>query len=221
MRQLSRAAAAVIVGLVVQSMLVSSASAIVQVNVGDLLKFSNGLGGNGGGEFGALVNGGPGSFVTFCVERGESLNFTDSFVVSAISTTSQNSGVALHAGTADLFSRFHNGNLLGYTGTAGQQTSLQLAIWFFQGQLAIGPSLVATYAADAGAQAYVLSAAGAVGTGAVKILNMRTLAAAGQQDSPAQDVLIVPEPASVLAWSLIGGCFVVGNRLRRGKWLLG
>ncbi len=32
-----------------------------------------------------------------------------------------------------------------------------------------------------------------------------------------QVVEIVPEPASILAWSLIGGCFVVGHRIRRNR----
>jgi hypothetical protein len=36
-----------------------------------------------------------------------------------------------------------------------------------------------------------------------------------------QVIEIVPEPASVLAWTLIGGCFVAGHRIRRGKWSLG
>jgi hypothetical protein len=30
-----------------------------------------------------------------------------------------------------------------------------------------------------------------------------------------QVIEIVPEPASVVAWSLIGGCFIVGHRIRR------
>lgn len=218
MRKLSRAAAAIALAVLVQGVFANAVSAGPTVNVGDLLKFSNGPGVNGGGEFGVSVNGAPESFITFCVERTEGLNFDDQFVVAGISTTSQSSGVPLHAGTAYLYTLFHNGNLPGYAHTNAKATSLQLAIWHFQNQLAVGPGgdLTAAFLADADAQAYVAAAAGAVGTGAVKILNMQTLAG-----GLAQDVLIVPEPASVLAWSLIGGCFVVGNRLRRGKWLLG
>jgi hypothetical protein len=39
---------------------------------------------------------------------------------------------------------------------------------------------------------------------------------------PFQDqiVEIVPEPASILGWSLIGGCFVVGHRIRRSRMIV-
>ena len=206
MRQLSRAAAAIALIVV----FAGAVSAAPTLNVNDELNFDPGLGSNGGGEFTANVMTGVSTgavFKTFCIERTQRLNFDDNFIIGAITTA------GLDSGTAYLFSKFHNGNLANYSSASGaDQTSLQLAIWFLQGQLGFSPDLNATYLADAKASTFVASAAGAVGTYGVRILKMQNLSG-----GDAQDVLIVPEPASILAWSLIGGCFVAGHRIRRNK----
>jgi hypothetical protein len=215
MRQLSRAAAAIalIVGFA------GSASAALSVSVGDELTLSDtGVGqegGNGGGEFLATMTSGASAglkFKTFCVELGE-------FLQSPVKIAAIVDGPAdLDSRTALLFSKFWNGNLANYDHGAADQTALQLAIWFTQGQLGLGTpaanSLLAQYNVNAKAQQYVASAAGAVGTYGVKRLRLVNL---NNPPGGAQDVLIVPEPASILAWSLIGGCFVAGHRIRRNK----
>jgi hypothetical protein len=195
--------------VVVQAFFVGAASA--KVSVGDLLNFDPGLGSNGGGEFKANVVTGTSagtSFQTFCIERTETLDFSANFRIGAITQA------GLHNGTALLFRLFSDGTLLGYDGDAASQTALQLSLWFFQGQLAFSPDLTAQYLGNAEALAYTAIGATSTKKHGVQILKMQRL-----NGTPAQDVLITPEPASMLAWALIGGCFVAGHRIRRGKWL--
>jgi len=84
-------------------------------------------------------NGAFTAFNTFCVEINQyiSVGNTYSYTIANGSDGGINSPnltpVAL--GTAWLYSQFFNGTLAGFTDTAQQQTDLQNAIWFFQGEL--------------------------------------------------------------------------------------
>mgnify|MGYP000337545648 CR=1 FL=1 len=67
------------------------------------------------------------------------------------------------------------------------------------------------------AQSYLDSAVATVGQKKANLYALSPTDGLGQD----QVIEIIPEPASVLAWTLIGGCFVAGHRIRRGKWNLG
>ena len=90
------------------------------------------------GEFVMMPQDGT-AFDTFCVERNQYINVggTYSYVIANGSDGGVNSPnlTPVSLGTAWLYSQFRDGTLAGFTGTTAQQTDLQNAIWFFQGEL--------------------------------------------------------------------------------------
>ena len=88
------------------------------------------------GEFVMIPDTGT-PFNTFCVERTQYIGIgnTYSYEVSSMSDGGINGPHYVSLGTAWLYSQFRNGTLNGFSGTTSQQTDLQNAIWYLQGEL--------------------------------------------------------------------------------------
>ena len=89
-----------------------------------------------GGEFVLTPDTGT-AFNTFCIERNQFINVggTYSYQISSTSDGGINGPAPVSLGTAWLYSQFLNGTLSGFAGSTGQQTDLQNAIWYCQGEL--------------------------------------------------------------------------------------
>jgi len=76
-------------------------------------------------------------FNTFCVERTQyiSIGGVYSYQIADQSDGGLYGPHYVSLGTAWLYSQFRNGTLNGFTGTTSQQTDLQDAIWYLQGEL--------------------------------------------------------------------------------------
>ena len=89
------------------------------------------------GEFILTPQGGT-AFDTFCVELNQYINVGGTYTYSI--ANGSDGGIdapnltPLTLGTAWLYSQFRNNSLSGFTGTEAQQTALQNAIWYFQGE---------------------------------------------------------------------------------------
>ena len=118
------------------AMSVSSAFALTSV------KFSDGPGDTGGGEFRADVgNDGSIDFITFCLEYNEHIAYntvyyfgvSDAAKYQGLSAGSPGSLDPISKATAWLYLQALNGGL-GYTHTTAAANLMQRAIWFFEGE---------------------------------------------------------------------------------------
>lgn len=174
-------------------MLIPAAAQADTVTAGDYVKFGD-RAGSPGGEFLLTVSDTPGGspidqFITFCVQMTQYMNFSDTFVVNAVSTAPDDQSTDLDQRTAYLYSSFRAGTLAGYTpGNATSANLLQNAIWYFEGENVGNQS--GNMFVQAGNDAV---ANGWSGLGNVRVLNLSYL-----DGRPAQDQLTtVPEPSTL------------------------
>lgn len=190
--------------------------------------------GTGGGELGIedddpLLGTSFTSFITFCVEFEDKIDFTSLFRAVSFGLTDSH-GRALTQGAAWLYEQFLSpgygalgtvGGGNAYDGTDATATALQHVIWHFQGNQwplsSIGTNPIAQAYYDlvtgvlgaAAAQAYVGSH--------VAIMRVDYVASPTFLQFGAQDVLVeryeTPEPAALL---LVGmGVLLIAARMRR------
>jgi hypothetical protein len=169
---------------------------------GDTIKFQDGPGTTGGGEFLVTVNNLE-SFLTFCLQRTEYIDYSTQFVVGGVSTFASSDDSAhggnglgqdgLSSQTAWLYTKFRAGSLTGYDylGLTRWQSAndLQNAIWWFENELPANPN-----------NAFVTAANSAVldgwsGIGHVRALNLEFPDGREAQDQLALES--VPEPATL------------------------
>lgn len=194
------------------------------VMTGDIIHFDD-RPGSPGGEFLVNVNPGsadPWSFVTFCLQRTEYIDFTTNFVVAGVTSyatsdpigsyasggkggTSPSGHDPLDSRTAWLYTQFTSGTLAGYDYNSANSTSraasanlLQNAIWMIEEEIAISASNPYYQAAQT-----AVTTGGWSGLGSIQVLNLERWVPASN-GSPgywveSQDQLTrVPEPSSLL-----------------------
>jgi hypothetical protein len=201
------------------------------LTVGDDIKVLDGPGTTGGGEFTIVVDATE-SFISFCLQRTEYINFTNSFNVDAISTFAVSDPVAnggnaldsyrdyLSAQTAYLYTEFRQGTLSGYFyGTGANRVasanSLQNAIWMFEQELPTVASnpfvMLANNAITSGAWS---------GLGNVRVMNL-SLNGVEAQDQlmlvPGRDITEVPEPASLILFGSGASLAAMARRRRQRR----
>jgi hypothetical protein len=177
--------------------------------VGDYIKVQNGPGNTGGGEFTIVVDATT-SFVSFCLQQTEYINFVNDFKVDGISTyavsdPTSRGGVGvegrdyLSAQTAYLYTQFRAGTLAGYNYSGVNQAQsadkLQNAFWMFEEEIAMNSSnSFVALANDA-------LSLGWSGIGNVRVMNL-SLKGVESQDQlmlvPGREITAVPEPASLI-----------------------
>ncbi len=153
------------------------------ISLGDTIRFFDREGTTGGGEFGVAIHPAVNTevFRTFCVERGEFLDFNQAgFTVVGISTTTVMSGFSLNTQAAYLYTQFRNGGWANATAFAGDgvygganhvddANVLQQAIWSFMGQTFTNSPQVQALIDEANAFA---TNNAAWGIGNVRVLNL-------------------------------------------------
>lgn len=188
------------------------------VVAGDSVKFADGPGTTGGGEFELTVNN-SWAFITFCLQRTEYMDYANTFHVDSVNPytltdPAANGGDAagrdnISAQTAFLYTMFRDGSLAGYSYAPGPSrvssaNALQNAFWMFEQELAMDGSnpfvILANSAVNSGAWS---------GIGNVRVLNL-SLRGAEAQDQ----LTLVPEPTSLLLVATGVGAVLRRRRLR-------
>jgi hypothetical protein len=212
----------------------STAAYADAIHVGDSIKFADGPGTTGGGEFLVTVsNGGTvlDSFITFCLQRTEYIDYSTTFRIGGINEYAMTDPVAnggdsvkgfdyISPHTAYLYTHFRAGTLSGYDYNSSNRwvsaNHLQNAIWWFEQEISTSQSsnpfvVLATNAVNSGAWS---------GIGNVRVINLFFPNGAEAQDQlalidpPASAV--VPEPTTL---ALLGLGLGVGawRRFRKGR----
>jgi len=186
--------------------LVAGAMAAQSAFAVSTVKFSDGPGNTGGGEFNAVTSD-HGSFATFCMEYNEHIQMGVTYYYE-VSTAAKYNGNGttdpISMATAWLYNEFLNGTLSGYTGDTASANKLQRALWYLEGeaggstQTAANNSFLAAALGALGAIA-MNNANGAYG---VHVMNLWSSynAATGVYSGAKQDQLIrVPDGGTTLA----------------------
>lgn len=219
----SMAVALGVVGVMAAGAASGTANAGPIVVAGDQIKFADGPGTTGGGEFTVTVNN-VWSFVTFCLQRTEYMDFSHTFTVDSVNLytltdPAANGGDGLGRDfiseqTAFLYTRFRKHTLDGYDYGPGaphvtSANNLQRAFWMFENELQMD-----------GSNPFVVLANNAVnsgkwdGFGNVRVMNLSR--GTGREYTESQDQLtLVPEPASMALVALGVGAFAARRRTRR------
>jgi hypothetical protein len=209
------------------------------VAAGSVVRLGDGIGTLAGALNGSVVSG-PGAgntFLSFCLEKNEYFNsYTQNLYVKSVSTATQNSlagstptnsfGTStsdpLSAQTAYLFTQFYN-NQSTYAGTASLADSMQRAVWFLEGELAVAD--LTAYNADTTATSWVAAANTAVSSGAwsglgnVRVLNLYTNASyTGHSQDQLYMISAVPEPQTyALMLAGLGLMLTIARRRKQQK----
>lgn len=188
------------------------------------IRLDNSFGAGPGGEFTATVlNGGSGTFQTFCLERNEYFSYGQTLQVRSITSNAMAGGVGgavggsdpLDSRTAYLYTQFRAGTLSNYDYfdaalRPGDADALQNAIWFLENEIDSVSGQAATW---------VTQANNAVtdgiwsGLGNVQVLNLYR---GTNFNTHAQDQLYitpVPEPETYMM--LLAGLGLMGFVARR------
>lgn len=186
------------------------------VVAGDLIKFADLPGNTGGGEFKLTVNNDPAnSFISFCLQKTEYMDFTSTFIVGSVNDYTLTDPVAnggnasgqdpISSQTAWLYTQFRNGTLASYAynnvgnGVFATEelaaNSLQHAFWGFENEEALDANNYYVKLANSQNLANF-------GIGNVGVLNLYKYSATAPNHlgSEAQDQLViraVPEPATM------------------------
>jgi hypothetical protein len=158
---------------------------------------------NNGGPFTAATNF-KGTFQTFCIEKNEFLSLGGTYDV-ALNSAAVGGGVGggspdpLSKGAAWLYSYYSRGILANFANTQADVSDLQIALWMFEQELTAADGLY-----DLNNKYYKAAiAAGQTGASApvgylgVQVMNLTENGAAKQ------DLLVVPEPSTVIAGALL------------------
>jgi hypothetical protein len=214
--------------------LLGSQAVLAQVNItaGNYIRFSDGPGAGNGGAFNITSYGADstgsapnavGSFLSFCVEHNEYMNFSNVFRVDGVSTAAKNGGVGgavagqdpLDVRTAWLYTQYIEspsalGAVSGWNAASlvDKGTAMQQAVWFLEQEIAFGSM-------NTLASALVTAANGSGWTdvGRVKILNIKNLSGGVAQDQ--LYITPVPEPEIYAMMGL--GLGLMGFMARRRK----
>ena len=207
-----------IVRLLVLLVLVGSipvAASADSIAVGDVVRFSDGPGNTGGGEFILADVSDPADWIiTFCLQKTEFMNFSSNFVVGGITPYTMPDGDPISSQTAWLYTQFTDQALANYVyGSVGNAVfanrqesanALQHAFWILEGEEAATPNYYVNLAMN--------NTPANFGTGDVAVLNMYAYSATapGHLGASAQDQLTrsVPEPTTMalVGLGLVGLC---------------
>lgn len=191
----------------------ATAAPVDLVSAGNHIRFADGPGTTGGGEFTVTVSETLDSFITFCLQKTETMNFSDTFTVGGVTryTVSEELATGGNAAGRDYLSRqtqylythFRNGTLPGYvSGSTASANDLQRAFWWFEGEAANPGNAFVALANAAVANGYA-------GNSRVRVMNLYYSNGRDAQDQ----LVMVPEPAET---ALLGvGLTLAAWRLRR------
>ena len=206
-------------GRLLSCVLVAAASFVTPaqadtLSVGNWVSLDDAPGANATGGGGAFLLNGPGignSWISFCLEGTETINFSDNFYVGGIGNNSIGGGPGYGAGvggdpldlrTKAIYHKYRRDNSLGWT-----VREVQYAIWFLEEE-ALGQNNTLVTWASANAASYDF------GGEAVRVVNLLT----GPNGRHAQDQLMlqdVPEPVSLGVLGLLTGAVPAAIRRRR------
>jgi hypothetical protein len=170
------------------------------IAAGDSAIFTRGPWTSGGtGELNMFVNGSPTSFITFCLQRRETIGFNKPFTVGSVTNYADDKegNDPISSETAWLYTQARNGTLAGYDHTEPVADMLQRAIWYFENEMTL---------ARPGDNAFVNLANQAVANGFTGIGNVRVANLFYANGRKAQDQLVlnqdpvlfqVPGPAAL------------------------
>ncbi|WP_028585400.1 PEP-CTERM sorting domain-containing protein [Desulfogranum mediterraneum] len=182
---------------------------------GDSVTFKDGIGSTSGGEFQATVTDNSGkseTYITFCLEKNEYINFSSEYTVTNVSDAAEAGGIGGATGGMDpvedatkwVFWNYLQGTFGAKSTTLANQ--VQKTIWQLEGE-------INWFGNDTFFKNVMNQADYSIQGGVVKVMNIE------RNGKPAQSQLFaapVPEPATTLLFG-IGLAAFTGISRRRGK----
>jgi regulator of sigma D len=218
--------ASALVGILLSASATQSQGA---VHVGDTLYFAGGDLGSPGGRFHVTDLTNSETFDTFCVELFEHIGYGGTYVVDGLTTATVSSNQALTPFVAWLYDSFVNHTLNNFSySSATDANILQYDIWthlnpaYTDAQIgSVGGQTFAGNAKLIGWMNDYTSSGWGSTLGDVLIINLGNVGDHGAANAQDQLVLVqrphdapLPEPASIVVWSLLGCATIVGLRRR-------